>query len=211
MSGLVSVVSATMTTSFSINWDYRCPFARNANEHVITALRAGADLDVQFKAFSQSQPAVEEGGTPVWDDPSKHDELIAVAAGIVVRDRFPERFFDAHLSLFAMRHDDGEDIRDESKVRVALERAGVDADAVMKELEEGWPFEVFRSEHESSVAKQQVFGVPTFIAGDEVVFVRLMTRPAGDADLAKATVARLLDLVVSHPEINEYKHTTVPF
>jgi predicted DsbA family dithiol-disulfide isomerase len=200
-----------MPTSFSINWDYRCPFARNANEHVITALRSGEPLDVRFTAFSQSQSAVEEGGTAVWDDPDKRDELIAVAAGIVVRDQFPEQFYDAHLSLFAMRHDDGEDIRDEAIVRRALERVGVDADAVMKELDEGWPFEVFRSEHERSVDEQQVFGVPTFIAGAEVVFVRLMTRPGGDAKLAKATVKQVLDLLVHHPEINEYKHTTVPF
>ena len=183
-----------MTISFTINWDYRCPFARNANEHVITALRSGEPLDVRFTAFSQSQTAVEEGGTAVWDDPDKRNELIAVAAGIVVRDRFPDKFHDAHLSLFAMRHDDGEDIRDEAIVRRALERAGVDADAVMKELEEGWPFEVFRSEHESSVANQQVFGVPTFIAGEAVVFVRLMTRPEGDAELAKATVEQVLNL-----------------
>ena len=32
--------------SFAITWDYRCPYARNANEHVITALEAGADWDV---------------------------------------------------------------------------------------------------------------------------------------------------------------------
>lgn len=200
-----------MTTSFSINWDYRCPFARNANEHVVTALRAGAPLDVTFKAFSQSVSAVEEGDMPVWEDPSKRDELLAVAAGIVVRERFPEQFLDAHLSLFALRHDDAEDLRDEKQIRRALERAGVDADAVFKELETDWPFATFREEHESSVNDHQVFGVPTFIRGDDAVFVRLMNRPAGDAALAAATVDKVLDLLVEHPEVNEYKHTTVPF
>jgi predicted DsbA family dithiol-disulfide isomerase len=200
-----------MTTSFSINWDYRCPFARNANEHVVTALRAGAPLDVSFKAFSQSVGATEEGGTPVWEDPTKRDELLAVAVGIVVRDRFPEQFLDAHLSLFALRHDDAEDLRDESQIRHALERVGVDADAVFKELESGWPFEAFRDEHQTSVNEHQVFGVPTFIRGDDAVFVRLMNRPGGDAALATATVEQVLDLLIAHPEVNEYKHTTVPF
>jgi hypothetical protein len=200
-----------MTTSFSINWDYRCPFARNANEHVVTAIRAGAPIDVTFKAFSQSQSAVEEGGIPVWEDPDKRDELLAVAAGIVVRDRFPEHFLDAHLSLFALRHDDAEDLRDEGRIRFALERAGIDADAVFKELAEGWPFDALRDEHETSVSEHQVFGVPTFIKDDDAVFVRLMTRPAGDVEVAKATVERVLDLLIAHPEVNEFKHTTVPF
>jgi len=42
------------------------------------------------------------------------------------------------------------------------------------------------------------------------VFVRLMTRPNGDAELARATIDRVLDLLTGHPEINEYKHTSVP-
>jgi len=28
-------------TNFAITWDYRCPYARNANEHVIAALLGG--------------------------------------------------------------------------------------------------------------------------------------------------------------------------
>jgi hypothetical protein len=200
-----------MSISFSINFDYRCPFARNANEHVIAALRAGAPWQVRFTTFSQSQGADENDLPPVWTDPSKFRELIAVAAGIVVRDRFPDRFFDAHLSLFALRHDDGEDLRDEAVVRKGLTRVGVDDDLVWKEIADGWPVEVFRAEHEESVARHRVFGVPTFISEDQAVFIRLMNRPGGDADLARSTIDRVLDLITAHPEINEYKHTTVPF
>ena len=47
--------------SFTINFDYRCPFARNANEHVIAALAGGADYEVSFKAFSLSQVHVADG------------------------------------------------------------------------------------------------------------------------------------------------------
>lgn len=203
-------VGTDMAIPFSINFDYRCPFARNAHEHVLDALECGADLDVTFKGFSLSQVHVEEGGTSVWEDPDKRAELVATAAGLVVRDRFPEQFRAAHRSLFALRHDDGEDLRDEDKVRFALQRADVDPDAVFKELAEGWPFEVYREEHETSVEKYQAFGVPTFIANDQAVFVRLMTRPRGDGALATSTVTRVLDLLVDHPEINEYKHTSIP-
>jgi hypothetical protein len=200
-----------MTAStFTINYDYRCPFARNANEHVIAALEGGADYDVQFKAFSLSQVHVADGEPAVWDNPEKRPELLAVAAGIVVRDKFPELFPAAHVSLFAIRHDDGDDIRDEAKVRNALMRAGVDVNVVFGELDAGWPYEALRSEHEESVAQHSVFGVPTFISGTEAVFVRLLTRPAGDAKLARDTIDRVLDLVIGHPEVNEYKHTTIP-
>ena len=52
-----------------------------------------------------------------------------------------------------------------------------------------------------------MFGVPTFIVGDDAVFVRLMTRPEGDSVLARATIDRVLDLIGDHPEVNEFKHT----
>jgi hypothetical protein len=200
-----------MRTAFAINFDYRCPFARNANEHVIAAVRAGAPYDVTFTAFSQSQGAEDSALGSVWSDPAKRPELLAVASGIVVRDRFPDQFFDAHLSLFALRHDDGEDLRRQDVIGRGLERAGVDAALVWKELEEGWPYAIFRAEHERSVAEHRVFGVPTFILDTEAVFVRLMHRPGGDGELARSTVERILDLITDHPEINEYKHTTVPF
>lgn len=199
-----------MTTSFSINFDYRCPFARNGHENVVAALRAGADYDVAFKGFSLTEAHIEDGGLSAFDDPGQRGDLIAIAAGIVVRDRFPEQFLDAHLSLFAIRHDDGDDVRDEAVVRAALTRAGVDADLVFQEIENGWPIETMRAEHEASVKEHSAFGVPTFIAGDQAAFVRLMNRPNGDGELAKKTIDKVLDLLIVSPEINEFKHTSIP-
>src|SRR5208282_4624430 len=106
-------VLALMTkTPFSVNWDYRCPFARNAHEHLVVALEAGAPFQVAFLPFSLNQVHVEDGGTPVWDDASKEADLLAGQVGIVVRDHFPERFLRTHLALFALRHDHGGDLRD---------------------------------------------------------------------------------------------------
>ena len=67
----------------------------------------------------------------------------------------------------------------------------------------------FRKEHERSVAENKVFGVPTFIAGDQAVFVRFTNRPKGDAALATSTVERVVDLVDGWPELNEFKHTSI--
>jgi hypothetical protein len=195
---------------FSVNFDYRCPFARNAHEHVLVALSGGADYRVHFVPFSLSQAHVAEGETPVWEDPRARDQLVAVAAGLVVRERYPDLFPAAHLALFAARHDEAGDLRDGEVVRSALARVGVDAAGVFAELAAGWPFELFRHEHDASVHDHAVFGVPTFIIGERAVFVRLMTRPHGDKDLARSTIDRVLELLVDHPDLNEFKHTSIP-
>jgi hypothetical protein len=114
------------------------------------------------------------------------------------------------VALFAVRHDQGGDLSDPDVVRRALEGAGVDADRVFSEIADGWPLKSVQAAHEASVADHQVFGVPTFVVADRAVFVRLMTRPQGDGDLARTTVERILSLLVDHPELNEFKYTTIP-
>lgn len=198
-----------MSRSFAVTWDYRCPFARNAHEHLVAAMQAGADWEVSFVPFSLGQAHVEEGQPPVWEDPSKAPGLLAMEAALVVRDQHPESFLPLHLALFRARHDEGRDLREEAVVREVLAGHGLDASAVLAEVSAGWPREAFRKEHESSVDGHAVFGVPTFILGDRAVFVRLMTRPAGDAGLATRTIERVLDLVSGAPELNEFKHTTI--
>jgi hypothetical protein len=52
--------------------------------------------------------------------------------------------------------------------------------------------------------------VPTFVAGDEAVFVRVMTRPGNDAALATSTIEQILELLSDHVELNEFKRTSIP-
>ena len=195
------------TPPFSVTWDYRCPFARNAHEHILDGLADGADWNVTFVPFFLNQTHVEEGATPSWEDPAHIPDLLSLEAGVVVRDRFPEHFLKVHRSLFSARHDDSGDLRDRVVVHSALARAGVDADAVLAEVDAGWPGKVARAEHERMVEDLDVFGVPTFIVGDRAVFVRLMTRPQGDGETARATIDRIVQLVDAHPELNEFKDT----
>jgi protein-disulfide isomerase-like protein with CxxC motif len=197
-------------TTFAVSWDYRCPFARNAHEHLIAGLRDGADWDVTFVPFSLNQVHVAEGDPDVWDDPSKADALLAMQVGIVARDRHPEQFLAVHEALFRARHEEGRDIREEAVLREILAEQGVDGDAVFAEIADGWPLEQFRKEHEAAAGDHKVWGVPTFIVGDGSVFVRLMTRPQGDAQLATTTIQRVVDLVGGFPELNEFKHTSIP-
>lgn len=198
-----------MPAAFSVTWDYRCPFARNAHEHLLAALESGAPFDVTFVGYSLSQAHLEEGDTPVWEEPEKDSGILAMQVGIVVRDRLPDRFLAVHRALFALRHDEGGDLRDKTALRRLLGANGVDADVVFREIESGWPLDAFRKEHEAYEASHEVWGVPTFVSGSEAVFVRLMTRPDGDGELARRTIERVVDLLVEMPELNEFKHTTL--
>ena len=199
-----------MSRSFAVTWDYRCPFARNAHEHVVAALDAGADWDVTFVPFSLNQMHTEEGDPAVWDDPTKANTLLAAEVAIVVRDRFPDAFRRFHIATFTARHDEGRDIREAGVIHAVLEENGIDADAVMAEVEDGWPHEQYRKEHLAAEEQHHVWGVPTFIDDGRAVFVRLMSRPRGDGELARTTIERTLELVTGWDDLNEFKHTSIP-
>jgi hypothetical protein len=202
--------AAPQARSFAVTWDYRCPFARNAHEHLVAALQAGAGWDVRFVPFSLNQAHVEDGGTDVWDDPDQAANLLAGQVGIVVRDRFPDDFLRVHDALFAARHDQGRDLREADELKAVLTEQGLDAGAVFTEIADGWPLDTFRKEHEAVVNDLDVFGVPTFISGDRAVFVRLMDRPQGDPAAATRTIERVMDLVTGWPELNEFKASSIP-
>ena len=194
---------------FAVTWDYRCPFARNAHEHIVAGLRAGAPWDVTFSPFSLNQVHVEEGGLDVWDDPAAAPALLSMAAALAVRDEQPAAFLDVHEALFRARHDEGVDLRIPEVVAGVIDAAGGDGGAALSSVAAGGPLDVFRKEHEASVANYKVFGVPTFVVGEAAVFIRFMNRPKGDSDLAVSTVERSVALIVDFPELNEFKYSSL--
>ena len=196
-------------TDFAVTWDYRCPFARNAHEHVIEGLRGGADWNVRFVPFSLGQVHVAEGEPDVWVRPESDSGLLALQVGVVVRDRYPDRFLDVHEALFALRHDAGRHLEDEAELRAVLTEQGVDADAVFDEIATGAALETVRDEHTAAADDNDVWGVPTFVQGDRAVFVRLMERPRGDTAVATRTIDRVVGLLGDFPELNEFKHTSL--
>ena len=200
----------TNRRTFAVTWDYRCPFARNAHEHVLTGLRGGAPWDVTFVPFSLGQVHIGEDEPDIWGRWQDDSGLLALQAGVVVRDKFPDRFVDTHEALFALRHDHGRKLRDEAEVRRVLEEQGVDADAVLSEIEGGGPIATVQAAHEAAAKHHSVWGVPTFIQGDQAVFVRYMDRPKGDVDRAIRTIERTLDLLEGWTDLNEFKHTSIP-
>lgn len=196
--------------TFSITWDYRCPFARNANEHVVDGLAAGADWAVTFVPFSLGQVHVEDGQTPIWDRPDDDSGLLALQVGTAVRDLDPERFPAVHRDLFAVRHDHARDLRDRAVLRDVLTSHDVDADAVLARVDDGRALKAVRSDHETAATEHDVWGVPTFVTDRRAVFVRLMERADGDAAHSIAAIEHVLDLVDGVVELNEFKQTTIP-
>lgn len=196
--------------AFAVTWDYRCPFARNAHEHVIEGLRAGAAWDVTFVPFSLGQVHVAEGEPDIWSHWRDDSGLLALQVGTVVRDQHPDRFLDVHEALFALRHDHGRHLRDDAAVHEVLVGLGLDADAVFEEIAGGQPIATVQQEHEAAAKEHSVWGVPTFIQGDQATFVRLMDRPRGDGRHAKESIDRVLELQAEFPTLNEFKHTSIP-
>jgi hypothetical protein len=194
---------------FAVNWDYRCPFARNAHEHIAVGLADGADWEVTFLPFSLSQVHVAEGDPPVWDNPDKANDLMALASGVVVRDQYPDRFLDAHFALFTARHDDGRDLRLPEVVADILDGVGLPGDKVIAEVQSGAPLQEIGKVHQQSVSEWRAFGVPTFVVDGRAAFVRIMSRPEGDAVLARRNIDGVLQLFDSLPDLNEYKFTTL--
>lgn len=198
-----------MSTSFAVTWDYRCPFARIGHLHVIEGLRSGADWDVTFTPFSLGQMHLAEGAPDVWDDPAAEPGRLPTQVGLVVRDHYPESFLDVHEALFDARHVHGGDLRDEGLLREVVATHGLDADVVL-DAARSKGLDLLRHEHQRAAAEHEVWGVPTFIAGDHAVFVRLMEGPDHDGEVAIRTVERVLDLLTGWPQLNEFKHTSIP-
>jgi DSBA-like thioredoxin domain len=193
-----------MTRSFAVTFDYRCPFARNAHEAVVSGLREGRDWDVHFLPFSLDQVHVEEGAPAVWERPSEErgSGVPSLEWGIAIRDHFADKFFDFHLAMFAARHDDALQIAKPDVIRDVVRSVGLDADAIAAEVATGRPLAILAQEHTEAVKRFDVFGVPTFIEGDNAVFIRFMERDRVD-DLDRA-----LELL-PWARLNEFKHTRV--
>ncbi|MFQ5555340.1 MAG: DsbA family protein [Acidimicrobiia bacterium] len=195
-----------MTERFDLTFDYLCPFARIANETVVEALEAGADWDVGFRVFSLSQTKVEEGETPVWERPPDGEGVRGVKAlqwAIAVRDRFPDRFHAWHLGAYEARFTDGADLDDEDVLRRVATSAGLDPHQIEEIVATGEPLDVLAREHTELVKRWAVFGVPTFIRGDEAVFVRLMERHV------RSDVEQVLSMLEA-TNLNEFKRTRIP-
>lgn len=194
-----------MARQFAVSFDYRCPFARNGHESVVAGLRAGRDWDVTFLPFSLDQVHVEEGDPAIWDRPAgeQGSGVKALAWAIAIRDEFPDQFLDWHTAAFSARHEQGAKIAKDEVLAEIAASVGLDPAAVAAEVATGRPLKTLAQSHTDAVKNHAIFGVPTFVVGDQAAFVRLMDR--GNPE----DVDRVLDLL-DWTDLNEFKHTSVP-
>jgi 2-hydroxychromene-2-carboxylate isomerase len=189
-----------------VTFDYRCPFARNAHEAVVRAAQLDElDIDWFYRPFSLDQAHVPEGDTPVWEraPAERGSGVLALEYGIAIRDAFPEHFPEAHLALFAARHDKGLKLHEVDVLRDTVASVGLDPDDVADEVASGRPLATLAAEHQEVVDRYSVFGVPTFIENGVATFVRFMERDRVD-DLEQ--VLGLLEFT----RLNEFKRTQLP-
>ncbi len=200
---------ASSLPSFEVSYDYLCPFAHIAHEHLVEGLKSGAPWDVTFTPWTLRQVHKEESAPDVWDDDTKRDDLLALEASLVVRDTWPEQFLDVHLALFRARHDKKIRLSTRDEVVKVLQGAGADATAVLDVVDTGAPRKELAAAWRRHTDEHHSFGVPTFIAGNEAVFVRLMDRPSSSED-AVEVVEWIVRALVDDPRLNEFKRTSIP-
>jgi len=194
--------------SFDLSFDYRCPFAKNLHLHVIEALRAGADFEVNFVPWSLSQGSRGDG-PDVWDDPAYDGELLSLAAAVSVRDQQNEYFLDAHEALFRARHDRAIRLVTLDEISNVLAPLGVDMAQVAVDVASRRPHDVIAASHKE-FERFGAFGVPTFVVNDDATFVRYMREPGDDPAQSVELITALLTLMTNRNDLNEFKHTQLP-
>jgi hypothetical protein len=195
-----------MRQQFTITYDYLCPFARIANEAVVEAIDGGAPYDATFSPFSLHHNSLPAGAPAVWDRDEGDDRgsgVLALLWSIAVRDSLPEFFPTFHVRLFSARHDDGADLADTQVLADAAVASGVDPGSIAAIVASGVPMKTLREEHSALVDDHGVFGVPTFVAHGEAVFVRFMERHRLE------DLERILAMI-RWTNVNEFKRTTIP-
>ena len=194
--------------NFDVSYDYRCPFAKNIHLHLVTALRAGADFEVNFVPWTMSQGYKEDGAPDVWNDPSRDGELLALAASTSIRDQQPELFLAAHEALFRARHERAIRLVTMEEIEGVLSPLGVDVRMVRDDVATRRPHQVIGTSF-AQFERYEAFGVPTFVVNGDATFVRYMTGPGDNPEASIKMLDSLVTLMELEPELNEFKHTRV--
>ncbi|MBW4079375.1 MAG: hypothetical protein HIU84_12880 [Acidobacteria bacterium] len=195
--------------TFDVSYDYRCPFAKNIHLHLVAALEAGADFDVNFVAWTMSQGYKSHGAPDVWDDPERDAELLSMAVSVSIMDQQPERFLAAHAALFRARHERGIRLVTMEQIEQVLAEHDIDLAMVRADVATRRPHQVIGANFKRYEGLE-AFGVPTFVVGNDATFVRYMNPPTDDAQASVRLIDSIVTLIEAQPELNEFKHTRLP-
>jgi protein-disulfide isomerase-like protein with CxxC motif len=194
--------------NFQVSYDYRCPFAKNIHLHLVTALQAGADFQVNFIPWTLSQGYREDGAPDVWNDLARDSELLALAVSTSIRDQQPDLFLAAHEALFKARHERAIRLVTIEEIDEVLGPVGVDMQRVRDDVATRRPHQVI-GESFAQYERYEAFGVPTFVVNGDATFVRYMTAPGDNAYDSIKMLDALVTMMELEPALNEFKHTRV--
>jgi predicted DsbA family dithiol-disulfide isomerase len=194
--------------NFQVSYDYRCPFAKNIHLHLVTALQAGADFQVNFIPWTLSQGYREDGAPDVWNDLARDSELLALAVSTSIRDQQPDLFLAAHEALFKARHERAIRLVTIEEIDEVLGPVGVDMQRVRDDVATRRPHQVI-GESFAQYERYEAFGVPTFVVNGDATFVRYMTAPGDHAYDSIKMLDALVTMMELEPALNEFKHTRV--
>src|ERR1022692_3566493 len=157
-----------------------------------------------------SQGYKTEDAPDVWNDPEFDGDHLSLAVSVSVRDQQPELFLAAHEALFRARHEQANRLVTFDEIDRVLGPLGVDLDQVRGDVASRRPHEVIGKSYEE-FSTYEGFGVPTFVVNGRATFVRYMTAPTDDGDASIKVIESLLTLMALQPDLNEFKHTQLPF
>ena len=193
-----------MTRSLAVTFDYRCPFAYNGNAAVIARAPRRRRLRVPLRAVL-ARPGPRGRGRAAGVGPrARRGAAASSRCCTASRCATPSPTSSSTRTSRCSRRATTRGSSSTTKTCCATPSttAGLDADAVADEVASGRPLETLAAEHTEAVERWGVFGVPTFIEGDEAVFVRFMER--GRVDDLERTL-ELLDWT----RLNEFKRPRI--
>jgi predicted DsbA family dithiol-disulfide isomerase len=167
--------------------DFLCPWARIGAHWIRNVEATGKlDLELEFKSFSLENVNLPEEASAdeLWATATERRGLIPAAAAKWVQTQAPDSFATYQRLMFDARHVDHEKIGQPDVTAQILSKAGLDGDAIVKEItEESKWLEAARADHDEA-NELGIFGVPTFVfPGSAPAFVRLLEITEGDRAL----------------------------
>ena len=198
--------------SFAVTWDYRCPFARNAHEHVLTGLRGRGRLGRELRAVL-ARPGARRRGRDRRLGRARRRHRPARPAGRRRRARPVPRPVPRRPPRA---------VRPPPRRRAATQRADVAPRrargarrrrrrGLRRDRDRPARSSTIRKEHEPRSPSTRVWGVPTFIAERRGRRSSASwTGPEGDSELAPPTRRAGRRPARRWPELNEFKHTSIP-
>jgi predicted DsbA family dithiol-disulfide isomerase len=190
--------------------DFLCPWARIGAHWIRNVEATGKlDLELEFRSFSLENINLPEEASAdeLWATATERRGLLPAAAAKWVQTQAPESFKGYQRLMFDARHVDHEKIGQPDVTAQILTKAGLDGDAIVKELTDDskW-LEAARADHDEA-NELGIFGVPTFVfPGAAPAFVRLLEISEGDRALE---IYGDVKTAAANPTIHEIKRPSL--